>query len=121
MVDGIKKLVLAAVWTSVLAALQPRLHFQLKNKQAIEADAPQQPSYMISFYDLMQNQQLQQLKDSQDKESAELQETNKNLVQLERDISDMQGANRVWFWLLAGMITGIGVMFWRSVTTKGEK
>ena len=120
--EVIKRLLLATICTAWMAALQPGIHPQL-NRITQPDPPPAQPSWMISGYDLSQNQELAAIEHHLETTDAAVIETNKNLVMLEREISDMQGANRVWFWLLGGMITAIGVAFWRSgvLPVKGVK
>lgn len=113
----IRLLLLTAACTALMAAFQPRIHMQLNRIQQPDPP-PGQTSWMISGYDLSQNQELAQIEHHLEVTDAAVIETNKNLVLLEREISDMQGANRVWFWLLGGLITAIGIAFWKSIDLK---
>lgn len=122
MTSLIRRLIVAAVATSVMGALQPRFHLQLNRLQPTQPQTgAQQQSWMISAYDLSQNQELGQIESHLSSIDTSSQETNRNLVLMERELSDMQGANRVWFWLLGGIVTAIGVAFWRSTGPKGKQ
>jgi hypothetical protein len=119
---AVKRWMLAAIATALMAATQPQsMHPQIQVAQPGAPMEPLPPSYMISFYDLRQNQELDAIEHHLTTTDATVTQTNRDLVALEREISDMQGANRVWFWLLGGMITAIGVAFWRSGTVRFKK
>lgn len=119
--EVVKRLILATGATAIMAATQPAMHTHLQIRQESQQQLdPQPPSYMISFYDLSQNQELRAIEDHLKATDAAVAENGRNTVLLERESSDMQGATRVWFWLLGLMIAGIGVAFWRKETTKDK-
>jgi hypothetical protein len=124
MIELTKRLLVAAIVTAVMGALQPQLHVQL-NSAGPKPEQSGEGSWMISGYDLAQNNELAAIEHHLEMTDTTVTETNKNLGLIEREISEMQGANRVWFWLLGGLITAIGVTFWKTgainIGSKGDQ